>query len=149
MDPQEAQEALDLLAKSNAAGKTSRLDFLKGSKGIWEGKNPIPKEKEEYKPPEGFEDCELYNIDIMCWYGTSPYQFKIEALLNNAEAYETRKTLDTKMYELGRGTSSSFSITLRGKDGRAVSRAFTGVVYMEHDIPPFKEVAEDENVEMM
>lgn len=146
MDPQEAQEALDLLAKSSAAGKTSRLDFLKASKGVWEGKDPIP--KDEYDIPEGYEDCRLYHIDVMCWYGTSPYQFKIETLLNNAEAYETRKTLDTKMYELGRGTSSSFSITLRGKDGHPISRAFTNVVYMEHDIPPFKEVAEDENVEI-
>lgn len=145
MDPQEASAALDLLAKSRDAGKTSKLDFLKASKGVWEGKNPLP--EEEYQAPEGFEDCTLYHIDIMCWYGTTPYQFKLETLLNNAEAYETRKTLDTKMYELGRGTSSSFSITLRGKNGKPVSRAFTSVVYMEHDIPPFKEVAEDENVE--
>lgn len=147
MDPQEAKEALDLLAKSTKAGKTSKLDFLKASKGVWDGKNPIP--QDEWEVPEGFEDCFLYHIDIMCWFGGTPYQFKVETLLNNAEAYETKNTLDSKMYELGRGTSSSFSIALRGKDGKMVSRAFTNVVYMEHDIPPFKEVAEDENVEMI
>lgn len=150
MDPQEAAAALDLLAKSKEKGDTSRLEFLNASKGVWEGKMPPPPpdaEVEEWKPPKGYEDCTVYNVEVMCWFGTQPYRFQIETLLSDAEAYAASKTLDAKMYELGRGTASSFSITLRGKDGRTVSRAFTNVVYLEHDIPAFKEVAEDENAE--
>lgn len=150
MDPQEAAAALDLLAKSKDSGGTSRLDFLNASKGVWEGKMPPPPpeaEAVEWKPPEGYEDCKVYNIEVLCWFGTQPYKFLIETLLNDSEAYAASRTLGSKMYELGRGTSSSFSITLRGKDGRTVSRAFTNVVYLEHDIPAFKEVAEDEEAE--
>ena len=146
MDPNEAKEALDLLATSKAAGKTSTLDFLKASKGVWEGK--VPKiGAEDYEPPDGFEDCTLYHVDVLSWFGNQPYQFKIETLLSDAEAMAAGRTLNKVLFELGRGTASSFSISLRGKDGRNVSRAFTGVVYLEHDIPEFREVAEDESVD--
>lgn len=130
MQPKEVKAALDLLEASRTGKKISKDEEVDTS-----------------VIPEGFEDCAVYNIEVMCWFGNQPYQFKVKALLNDAEAMAARKTLDTKMYELGRGTASSFSITLRGMSGQPVSRAFTNVVYMEHDIPQFKEVAEDESVD--
>lgn len=133
MEPREVKAALDLLEASRTGKKLAKDE---------------PKAEEEVTIPEGFEDYGVYNIEIMCWFGNQPYQFKVKALLNDAEAMAARKTLDTKMYEIGRGTaSSSFSITLRGMSGMPVSRAFTNIVYMEHDIPPFREVAEDESVD--
>jgi len=102
---------------------------------------------EEEIPAEVPEGCDVYHLVVMCWYGSQPYQFKITTVLSNAEAYSAGKSIDTFMYAMCEGKASSFSIRLRGGNGSVVSRAFTNVVYIEHDIPAFKEVAEDEAVD--
>ena len=130
MTAKEAAEALDLLEKNRSV--LTRDDTPPS---------------DDFEMPEGLEDCKIYHIDVMCWYGTTPYQFKITTLLTDQEAYMTSNELAKAMYNLATMGQSSFSIKLRGQDGRIVSRVFTGVVYMEHDIPVFKDVAEDENAE--
>lgn len=134
MTPKEAAEALDLLEK-NRSGWENGTDSTSSST-----------DEEYYIPPE-YADCKIYNIEVMCWFGSSPYQFKITTLLNDAEAYAASNKLASVMYELVKTGQSSFSIKLRGKRGNVVSRVFTNVVYLEHDIPSFKEVAEDESTE--
>lgn len=133
MTPKEAAEALDLLEKNRS---------------VWEsGGCSNSKEKEEDTIPEEYSDCKVYHIDILCWFGNDPYQFKITTLLTDAEAYAASNKMAGVMYELVKSGQSSFSIKLRGMNGSVVSRVFTNVVYIEHDIPAFKEVAEDESVE--
>ena len=83
----------------------------------------------------------------MCWFGGTPYQFKITTLLNDQEACAAYNRMAEIMYNIAKNNHTSFSIKLRGADGRIISRVFTGVVFLEHDIPMFKEVAEDETVE--
>ncbi len=130
MTPKEAATALDLLEKS---------------RNMWTKEDTPP--SDDFEIPEGLEECKVYHIDVMCWYGTTPYQFKITTLLTDQEAYLTNNELAKAMYNLATMGQSSFSIKLRGQDGKIVSRVFTGVVYIEHDIPVFKDVAEDENAE--
>lgn len=133
MTPKEAAEALDLLEKNRS---------------VWEsGGCSNSKESEEGTIPEEYSDCKVYHIDILCWFGNDPYQFKITTLLTDAEAYAASNKMAGVMYELVKTGQSSFSIKLRGMNGSVVSRVFTNVVYIEHDIPAFKEVAEDESVE--
>ena len=130
MTPKEAATALDLLEKSRS---------------MWTKEDTPP--PDDFEIPEELADCKIYHIDVMCWYGTTPYQFKITTLLTDQEAYMTSNELAKAMYNLATLGQSSFSIKLRGQDGKIVSRVFTSVVYMEHDIPVFKDVAEDENTE--
>ncbi len=130
MTPKEAATALDLLEKSRS---------------MWTKEDTPP--PDDFEIPEELSECKIYHIDVMCWYGTTPYQFKITTLLTDQEAYMTSNELAKAMYNLATMGQSSFSIKLRGQDGKIVSRVFTSVVYMEHDIPVFKDVAEDENTE--
>lgn len=131
MTPKEAATALDLLEKSRS---------------MWT-KEDEPVDTEDIEIPEEFSDCNTYHIDVMCWFGNQPYQFRIVTLLNDAEAMAACNKLADVMFNIVKTGISSFSIKLRSQTGSIVSRVFTNVVYMEHDIPTFKEVAEDENVE--
>lgn len=135
MTPKEAAEALDLLEKNRSVWKSG------GSE-----KNSRPHD-EDYVIPEEYSDCKIYHIDILCWFGNDPYQFKISTLLTDAEAYAASNKMASVMYDMVKTGQSSFSIKLRGMSGSVVSRVFTNVVYIEHDIPAFKEVAEDEAVD--
>lgn len=130
MTPKEAATALDLLEKS-------RL--------MWT-KEELPSE-EVTEIPEGLEDCKVYHIDVMCWFGGTPYQFKITTLLNDQEACAAYNRMTEIIYNIAKSGQNSFSIKLRGKDGRIISRVFTNVVFLEHDIPMFKELLEDESSE--
>lgn len=136
MTPKEAAEALDLLGKSR-----NSWDEKKFSENVNEATD------EAYVIPDEYSDCKVYNIAVLCWFGNEPYQFKIATLLTDAEAYAASNKFATVMYEMVKTGQSSFSIKLRGMNGNVVSRVFTNVVYIEHNIPAFKEVAEDENVD--
>ena len=132
MTPKEAAEALDLLEKNRAS---------------WENKDSSQDSEEESGISEEYSDCRKYHIAVLCWFGNEPYQFKLDTLLSDSEAYAASNKLATVMYEMVKTGQSSFSIKLRGINGSVVSRVFTNVVYIEHDIPSFKEVAEDESTE--
>ena len=121
------------------------LDLLEKSRSMWT-KEEFPYEEVKEIPP-GLEDCKVYHIDVMCWFGGTPYQFKITTLLNDQEACAAYNRMSEIIYNIAKNNHTSFSIKLRGADGRIISRVFTGVVFLEHDIPMFKEVAEDETVE--
>ena len=131
MTPKEAATALDLLEKSRS---------------MWT-KEDAPS-NEPIDIPEEYSDCKAYHIDVMCWFGNQPYQFKITTLLNDAEAMAACNKLAEVMFNMVKTGNSSFSIKLRGQNGDVVSRVFTNVVYIEHNIPIFKEVVEDESIEV-
>ena len=85
------------------------------------------------------------NIGVV--YGSSVLQFKNDLLLTDAEAYSAYRLLTTKIEVLSNTVIPiSFSMKARNIDRNVVCRCYTGVVFIEHDIPEIVDITEDEDV---
>ena len=93
---------------------------------------------------DGFRHCML-NFGVN--YAGNVFQFKNEMLLTDAEAYNAYRLLAKKMEDLNKtGLPVTLSMKIRNLDRKIICRCFTGIIYIEHDIPEIADVEEDENV---
>lgn len=108
--------------------------------------NNIPKELKndpQVLTEDGFRHCKLiFGVD----YSGNIFQFKNDLLLTDAEAYNAYRLLAMKMEELNKTKIPvSLSMKVRNLDRKIVCRCYTGIVYIEHDIPEIADIEEDEN----
>lgn len=94
------------------------------------------------KDADGFRHCILnFAVD----YSGNIHRFDAEILLTDQEAYAAYRLLANKMQELLKtGGPVTLSMKIRTVDKKIICRCFSGIVFIEHDIPELNEVAEDE-----
>lgn len=86
-----------------------------------------------------------YIIILTLLYGNSLNQLKLEVYFNNEEANSAFTILNKKIFELTQMNSPvSLSLVSRNADGDVIRRGVSGIVGIEHNIPQFTEVLEDE-----
>ncbi len=103
------------------------------------------KNNPEILTPDGYRHCKLI---LGVEYASGIYQFTTDLLLTDAEAYSAYRLLAMKMEELTTTKLPvSLSMKVRNADRKVVCRCYTGIVFMEHDIPEIADIEEDEDAE--
>lgn len=91
------------------------------------------------------EEYKKYDIIFTLLLGNSLNQLKLEVYLTDEEANSAFNLLNKKIMELVRVNNPiSLSLVSRNGSGDVVRRGISGIVGIEHNIPQFSEVFEDE-----
>lgn len=86
-----------------------------------------------------------YLIIFTLLHGGSLNQLKMEVYYTPEEAYESYKYLNGKIVQLVNTNSSiALSLVCRNSEGDVVHHGISGIVGIEHNIPQFKEVFDEE-----
>lgn len=87
-----------------------------------------------------------YNIILTLLHGSSLNQLPMEVYFTDEEARRAFEVLNRKIEELCKFNSSvALSLICRTEEGTIVRKALTGIVGLEHNIPQFVEVLDDED----